>query len=407
MKSPKYKILVVTSTFTTSGAGLVPDFISGLCSRLKSYNMDVHVLAPHAYGLSRFEVLDGVTVYRHRYFIERFQSLAYGSGIMENLRANPLNFFLLPCFIIAQLFSLSTLLLRNDYHAIHAHWLIPQGALSIWARLITGRKDDIPIICTSHGSDLFKLNNFFLNKLKKWVIESCEQTVVVSQHMKEHCATLGIATGNISVIPMGIDLRGKFKPVTGVKRARRRIVYVGRLIESKGILQLLDAMNKIKDSVDDLELHIVGDGSLRKILLERVEQGGLSNNIVIHGAVVSSKLPALYSSASIFVFPSVQNEGLGLVVVEALACGCVVVASQLESLKGIVVDGVNGLSVLPGDVNSLADALLKLLSDDALYQSLSTTENDAIINKYDWATTGRSYYELIEANIQQTAKLAG
>ncbi|MGB1142701.1 MAG: hypothetical protein ACPG1A_17505, partial [Halioglobus sp.] len=121
------KILVVTSTFPRHADDTEPGFVDRLCRHLAIHN-DIDVLAPHDAGIPTEEQLaPNLRIHRFRYAPARWQRLAYNGGILPNLRANPSRVLLVPFFILGQLLAVLRLLRRNDYHVVHAHWIIPQG----------------------------------------------------------------------------------------------------------------------------------------------------------------------------------------------------------------------------------------------------------------------------------------
>lgn len=142
-------------------------------------------------------------------------------------------------------------------------------------------------------------------------------------------------------------------PVVGV---------VGRLRREKGHVALLEALSLAVRSVPDLTLVVVGDGQERAHLAERARGLGLDGRIVWLGAKRSEELPELYGVMDVVAIPSLF-EGFGLVAVEAMAAARPVVAFATGGLTEIVVDGVSGKLVPPGDCSAFAGALVGLITD--------------------------------------------
>ncbi|MFT4614435.1 MAG: hypothetical protein ACI9NT_001580, partial [Bacteroidia bacterium] len=160
------KILVLTSTYSRWQGDTEPRFVDNLCHYLTQDNT-VHVLAPHAPGSHSEELLEYIQVFRFRYCLERFESLAYGGGILPNLREKPLRFILVPLFLAAQWLAIIRLCRKHHYDIIHAHWIIPQGLSAVLARPFTRGRP--PLVLTSHGGDLFALKGVLLSAVKKLV----------------------------------------------------------------------------------------------------------------------------------------------------------------------------------------------------------------------------------------------
>ena len=200
---------MLTSTFPRWEDDVEPPFVYELCRRL-SETFSVHVLAPHAAGSAAEEQVDGIRVTRYRYFISHWESLAYHGGILANLKQNPLRYLLIPFFLLGQLVAVVRSLHNCRYDCIHAHWLIPQGLITIFARLFI--KSVPPVVVTSHGGDLFGLKGSVFKRLKRYVAQRSAAVTVVSHSMAKMLRQLNLAESRIQVIPMGVDLHNRFVP---------------------------------------------------------------------------------------------------------------------------------------------------------------------------------------------------
>ncbi|MEX2366319.1 MAG: glycosyltransferase, partial [Pseudohongiellaceae bacterium] len=360
----------------------------------------IDVLAPHAPGTLNHEVMEGITVYRYRYFFESLERLTYAGGILENLKKNPLNYCLVPFLLIAQAVALLRLIRKGNYRVMHAHWLIPQGFVCAIVCALPGK--NIPaLICTSHGGDLYALNNIFFTKIKRWIIARCRTFCVVSHAMKRKVTEMGIDPKHVEVMPMGVDLEQTFVPVPDIARQVNRLIYVGRLVEKKGVEVLLDAMQVLIPQFPDIELLIVGDGPLRGALEHKVRDAGMEDSVHFQGSVAHGQLPELYSSSSIAVVPSViarsgDQEGLGLVIIEAMGCECAVVASDLEAIRDIITPET-GVLVEPANPDGLTAAITGLLNDPERRNRLAVSGRVRARGLFDWGVSGEKYRRLLLA----------
>ena len=177
MKPIRQRVLVLTSTFPRWPGDHDPPFVAELCRRLVQ-DFDIHVLAPHAPGAKANEQMDGMQVTRFRYIWPRWETLAYDGGILARLKARPIRHLLVPFFLTAQCWALRKLLKQNSFDAIHAHWLLPQGLIAVLARIGLAKKS--PLLCTSHGGDLFSLRSRPLTTLKRFVLKRCDRITIVS-----------------------------------------------------------------------------------------------------------------------------------------------------------------------------------------------------------------------------------
>ena len=401
------RILVVTSTFPRWQNDTEPAFVYELCMRLHRLGANLDVLAPHAPAAKTREQMNGIKVYRYRYCPERLEILAYRGGILANLRRHWFGFLIIPFLLLFQGIAVWRRLGNEKYDLVHAHWIIPQGFICVLANLLHSRRNRKPLVCTSHGGDLYALRNRPFTAIKKFVMEQLSHLCVVSRTMQETCIASGARAERISVLPMGVDLKRTFIPRADVVRRDNRLVCVGRLVEKKGIVYLIDAVAIIKKAIPDIELLLVGNGPELPAIKQRIKQLCLERNVTLAGSVSNPELPALYASAAVAVIPSIvdrsgDQEGFGLVIVEALGCGCAVVASDLPAIHDIVRHGQNGLLARPGDVADLADKIMLLLRDRKLRDRLAANGRESVCSRFDWEEITAQYHKLFVGLAAQT-----
>ena len=359
----KPSVLVLTSTFPRWEQDKEPAFVFELCRRLTD-EFDVTVLAPRSSGSKGFETMSGLRVFRFPYFFKRWENLAtHSGGILNRLKANRLNYLLMPFFLCGQLLAFVKLIRRERFDLIHAHWLIPQGVIAVWGLILSRHR--IPLLCTSHGGDLFALKGSIFQRVKRWVMKRSQKMTVVSNAMKDVVVNMGVAPGKVDVIPMGVDLRNTFVPDENVKRSDTEILFVGRLVEKKGVRYLLEALPAVLADFPEARLTVAGAGPMEEELRDLADRLHLSDNIDFLGMVSQNELPPLYQRATVAVFPFVvaksgDQEGFGLVQVEAMGCKCPVIAGNLPAVYDILVHEENGLLVESGNPYALSKAVLGL-----------------------------------------------
>jgi glycosyltransferase involved in cell wall biosynthesis len=389
----KSRLLVLTSSFPRWANDTDPRFIEELCYELAAAH-DVTVLAPHCRGAARRETLARgsrmLDVRRFRYCPAIFETLAYGGGILANLRRNPLRVLLVPLFMAGELFAAIRLHRERRFAAIHAHWLVPQGIVAALLGRLPGRPP--PVLVTAHGSDLATLSGAVLSRLKRWVLRSADSVSVVSEALRQDAVDLGCEPHKIHVASMGVDLDTLFTPDDG--RERDGLLCVGKLDADKGVGYLLRAFAVLAAANPGLTLVLVGDGPERPTLEALARELGIAERVVFRGALPQERIPGLLRAARVAVVPSLR-EGLGLVAVEALGCGCAVVASDLPALREVVIDGETGLLARPGDADELAAKIAELLADGGLRERLARNGRDHVVARFAWPAVGRGYRGLI------------
>ena len=390
------KILVLASTYPRWKGDTEPAFIEYLCSELAK-NFEVHVLCPHYPGAAREERNGNIQVYRYRYFFDPGETLAYEGGILSGLRSNRHRYLLIPFFLLFQIIALVRLDAKHRFDIVHAHWIIPQGLIAVFARKIfRGR---YRILLTAHGGDLYGLKSALFRSLKKKIIQACDHLSVVSNAMKQDCIAMGIGAEHISVCSMGVDLENLFvsrKPY----EQRSDLVYVGRLVEKKGVVYLVRAISVLKKAGRQVHLRIIGDGPERDMLETLAGELDINDCIEFMGSVPNKEIPGYLNNARIFIMPSVvsvdgDQEGLGLVAVEAMGCGCVVIASDLPPVRDVIENGVTGVLVTPGSGQKIADAITALLDDPEKAGVLAIKGREYVAGRFDWKQVGKNYSGLL------------
>ncbi len=387
------RLLVLTSTFPRWAGDNQPPFVFELCRRLADHH-EIFVLAPHACGAQKRETLDGIHVERFRYCFSRAEVLAYGGGILTNLKHNPFAYALIPLFFLAQLISAVRIVRRERIKILHTHWLIPQGIIGGLIR--TFLRPPPVLMCTSHGSDLNGLTGAAFSTLKRWVMNKADATTVVSTALLDAASATGGDTSKIHVIPMGIDTVGLFTPDPAVHRDSGTLLFVGRLVAGKGVAVLIRALADVAQRHPQIKLQIVGTGPEEHRLKEQARQCGVAGNVQFLGAVTNASLPQLYRKATMFISPSL-SEGFGLTLAEALACGCPVIATDIPGIRDLIIDGITGSTVPRNDSEKFAHRILALLADADLRRQLAERGRDHVLKTCDWTRTAARFCELIDS----------
>ena len=386
------RLLVLASTYPRWPGDPEPAFVHELARRL-ARDFAVTALVPHAPGAAREEWMDGVRVRRFRYAPLPWQTLVNDGGIVANLRRRPWKYLLVPGFLAGLAWNAWRLARRERPHAVHAHWLIPQGVV---AAFVAGRGRRAGLLVTSHGADRFALRARPLRWLKAWVARRADRVTVVSEAMVAELQRLGVDGGGVEVRPMGVDLRTRFVPDPSVPRATGELLFVGRLVEKKGLTHLVAALPAVLERRPDCRLTVAGFGPEEDALRAQARALGVADRIDFLGPVTQDALPALYRRATVFVAPFVQAasgdaEGLGLVMIEAAGCGCPVVASDLPAVRDVLDERVP-----PGDPSALAAHLLAVLAQDPETRARRAEAVRArLLERFDWQAVAAGYAQVL------------
>jgi glycosyltransferase involved in cell wall biosynthesis len=318
------KIVVLTTSYPRHEGDPAGNFVADAVERLRERAVDVDVVSPASF----------------RHF-----GIAYGSGVVGNLRSAPWKAVLLPAFLGS--FARAARRAAHDADLVHAHWL-PSGAVAL-----TTRK---PFVVQLWGTDVELARR--APWLARRVLERARLTICASNALADSARELGAKA--VRVIPSAVELPER----VGEPADPPEVLFVGRLSPEKGILDLVQA-------ADGIPLTVAGDGPLR----DRVP-GAL-------GFVQHTALPPLYERAAVVAVPS-HREGFGVACAEAMAHARPVVASAVGGLLDLVVDGETGVLVPPRDVPALRGALERLLADPDLRRRLGEAGRARVQERFSW-----------------------
>lgn len=390
------RLLVLASTYPRWPGDHEPGFVHELSKRLVG-KFEVTVLCPHAPGARTLETMDGVEVVRYRYAPEKLESLVNDGGIVTNLRLHMWKYLLVPGFILAQAWHVWRLSRSPGFDVIHAHWLLPQGLI---AAALGSSRANLPFVVTSHGADLYALKGAAAATLKRFVIKKATAATVASNAMCGEVLRISHQGSPPQVLPMGVDFDDRFTP-GGNPRDPFEILFVGRLVEKKGLRFLIGAMPEILARHPQAKLTVAGFGPDEDILREMTRTLGLMEAVNFVGAVKQSELPDLYRRASVFAAPFViasdgDHEGLGLVTIEAIACGCPVIVSSLPAVDDILdATACAEMLVPPGNSSALATAVNHVLANPEHAREQALQLRKQIASRYNWDSVATRYGDLL------------
>lgn len=269
---------------------------------------------------------------------------------------------------------------------VHAHFA-PDGA----SALAIAKALHIPLVVTLHGYDVTVDDNYFARsgsgrqflRSRNRLFERAAMFVCVSDFIRRSALDKGFPKEKLCTHYIGID-RTHFSPAE--RRRNHKVLFVGRLVEKKGCIHLLRAMELVSRSLPSAEVLIVGDGPLREDLEAEAMHAGLKCKFL--GNQSPSVVEECVAEASLLCIPSVtastgDSEGLGMVALEAQARGRPVVGFNTGGIREAVLDGQTGLLASPANHVELANHILTLLSDDALWDNFSQRAAQWIAEKFD------------------------
>src|ERR1041385_724604 len=387
------RILHVVTAFPRSPDDVIVPWLVELLKRLRAAGHEVEVFTS-SYRGAPDQVVSGIPVHRFRYFPRRWERLTHEEAAPDRMRRGLLYRGMALCFVAAGMVAAWRLCRRQRYDVIHVHWPFPL-ALFGWA---AQRARPAALVTTFYGVELrwVKTAMPFLKGFLRWAARRSDRVVAISSYTAEEVRQL--VQVPIEVIPYTTSL-----PAPAPRAGRRAaaapftVLFVGRLVERKGVSHLVDAVSVLRSGVD-VRLVIVGDGAERARIEARVREHGLDGRVAVRGRVSEAELQAAYAAADAFVLPAVvdrrgDTEGLGVVLLEAMNHRVPVIASASGGITDIVEDGVSGLLVPPGDAGALAAALERLARAPDLAASLGDAGYRRLHERFSWEAITRRWVE--------------
>jgi len=377
------KVLRIVHRLHPPDIGGISIHAHALSQAQASMGHEVVVFTSRQHGMSRHEFRSGYEIYR-------FPELAHP---LEN----PLTVSMMPALIGADL-------RRVDVVHAHSHLFFSTNLAALKRKL-----SSTPLVITNHGfrvqrgSCLDLLQDIYLNTVGAWTLRAGDKVISLTTDEARRVCSLGVPANKSVVVPNGVDV-DLFHP-TSEPETDNTILWAGRFVEEKGVKHLLDAMKLISKEMPAVRLLLVGYGPLEDRLRSHAQQLGLSNSVIFQRPVDQRRLASLINKSAVFALPSL-SEGLPNVVLEAMACAKPVVATDQIGLNTVIGDA--GIFVPATDPQSLAAAILQLLSDRALRSRLGQRGRSIVVERHSWKIVAeaatRLFQQLIHAHQLTTRK---
>ena len=256
------------------------------------------------------------------------------------------------------------------------YWLYPDGFAAVGAGRILG----IPAIVGSIGSDLCRITDPFTRRNVKRTLVGASGVITVSEDLRRRAIAWGAAPENVTTVLNGCDgaifhpgSREEARRETGYLESGRLILFVGSALKTKGMAELLEAFAGLLRSAPDARLAVIGDGEYKETFVRNAAAAGILDRILMLGRLPSERVAPWMRAADVFCLPS-YSEGCPNVIVEALSCGCPVVATNV------------------GGIPELCDQSSSILVPAHDSESLRVALENALAKPWDRATIARSFH---------------
>ena len=399
-------VLIVTSSYPKHEGEPSGIFLHHLSRQLVAVGWRVLILAPNFPGGRPIQMLDGVEIRRFNYFLPQRQALCYRSGMLPNLKQSVLLWFQVPFYLASLFGSVLQTVRKESIDIINAHWVVPQGIVT---RLVQSFLP-VPVVLTVHGGDIFAFQGRVGRLLKRLALRGADACTANSAFTRGQLLQL-CPSAEVSIVPMGVDVT-EFEPKQRNVDVRRKlgvdaemILFVGRLVEKKGVHNLLSAMQQVLRKSPQATLVLVGDGTQRQELERMAERLEIAGSVRFLGKLPHEHLPEYYAAADLFVGPSVvdrsgDTEGLGVVFIEAASAGLAIVGTSVGGISDVLIPEVTGIAVEPDQPEALANAIERLLGDEPLRRRLGEAARQHALRRFSWSQVAERFSDVFRRALE-------
>lgn len=395
------RALLLTSNYPRWPGDSTTPFVHNLAVDLGKRGWSITVLAPHAPGAATREQVDGVEVHRFRYTVpESAQTVCYGGGSLVNVRESRGAALKVPLVVGAE--WLATLRqLRTGFEVVHAHWILPQGFVSAALPSRGAAR-----IITAHGGDVFGLRGAFVDRFARAALTRADAVTVNSKATQREVDTLAQGRAHVRVIPIGADTDRLPDPALTLKlREQHRraagpfLVFAGRIVEEKGVTDVVSAVADLRRTHPNVTAAIVGAGQHVELVRQLAAELGVADCVELPGWADQQDVPSWFASADVVVAPSRigkagWQEGQGLSIIEAMGAGRPVVATSTGGIPETITHGETGMLVPPASPHLLADAIRELVADPDRAAAIGARARQSVARRFSRAASADRFADL-------------
>jgi len=331
--------------------------------------IDARVLTS-AYRGSGDQVVHGIPVHRFRYAPASWETLTHDETVPDRIRRSAGYASLVPLYLAGGLLSAFRRGLSGDWDVVHVHWPMPHALFGAALRAASGGRTAVVSSYYSVELTWVKRRMPWLRPFLRWTTRSADAMTANSSATAEKVREY--TSREVHVVPSPAPFDETAGPDENTRAPFHddgpiRLLFVGRLVERKGVEYLVRALPLILEERPAV-ITVVGEGERRPSIEAAAREAGVEDRVELTGYIPAERLESLYRSCDVFVLPAVvdekgDTEGLGVVLLEALLFERPVIASGVGGIVDIVRDGETGWRVPPRDPGAIADAVLEAASD--------------------------------------------
>ena len=383
MSSGTLQIGMIMSTAFPPREG-IGFYVWNLAQQLRRYGHEVQIITRGRARATYREIVDGITVW-HAAYAPTFPWHVHLHSLFVNRLVRSLERYI-------DVFHLHSPLVRMPLTQrptlLTVHSLMQAASASF-------RLDSLFSVLT-------KLQTPVSQMLEHEALQRADYISCVSQASANELLASGLPPAKIGVFANGVDT-SIFYPTPAPIHHSSYALTVGRLSPGKGLEDLLTSIEVVRRHYPQFRCLIAGEGPLRDKLKAEIDRRGLDASIALIGQIPNrEELAGLYRGAALYIHPS-HYEGLPTALLEAMACGCPSIATDVGGVSTVLHDNLNGLLVEPRQPPQLAAAMLRMLDRPELADRLGGQAASTIVAQYAWSTLGQKYLECYQTLVSGAA----
>ena len=398
------RVVHVVTAFPRTERDPITPWLVELIRKQRLAGIDAQVLAPTYRGGPVTEALDDIPIRRFRYGPASLETLTHDVTVPDRIRRTPSAASLVPLYLAGGIRAGHDVG-RGDPDVVHVHWPMPHALIGDAVRRGSGGRT--AMVCSYYSVELnwVKRRLPALLPFLRWTARTADAVTAISHSTADSVREL--TDTPVHVVPYGAALEDDMRPVERPALSGDspvRLLFVGRLVERKGVEVLVRALSALSDH-PDATLTVIGAGERADVIERTARVHGISDRVRLLGTVSREELVESYATHDIFVLPAVfdakgDTEGLGVVLLEALRFERPIVASGIGGIPDIVRDGRTGTLVPPGDPDALAAALKALIRDPERAREMAAEGRRLAREAFGWRriveSTNRVYRGAME-----------
>jgi glycosyltransferase involved in cell wall biosynthesis len=407
------KIIVLASTYPRYYGDGSGRFVQSIAEEVQKLGHEVHVVAPYHPLVEYYE--SSVQIHHFRYiWRDDWYIMGYAKAMQSDRKLKPGAIFLAPLYFFAMYREIKQLLNQKSFDVIHVHWVIPNGPVA----LLLAKHFRLPIVVTLHGSDIFfSLKNSCIGWFARQVFRYASVVTACSPDLRAGAIKLGSPASRVQLLPWGAD-PDVFSPNRNIAKIREKhglstdipiLLSLGRLVRKKGLKYLIQAMPMILSAQPKTVLLIAGNGPEKNSLQNLTHKLGVQESIQFIGEIEWQDVPDYLALTDVFAVPSIHDEhgnldGLPTTILEAMASGCPIVATDVAGIPLVIQHEYNGLLVPEAQPEALANAIIMLLNNPDLALRYGLISRNRVIGELNWQQIAKHFEKFYQTSISQVER---